>query len=188
MSVVLLLVLVLLAALNLCLWRQVERRLNTMGAALDQLKADIAAEDDLLAQAIVTLNSIPGLIAAAQGAANPDSALTELSADIETHTASLKAAIAAAPAPPAAPIPPVTTLTLSPQTVSFSSGSPSTSPLVVSGGVPPYVVTGLPAGVSYDGGAGMLAEDGTTPVGAYDFTVADSSVTPLTGAGVVTIV
>jgi len=87
-----------------------------MGQALADLQAAIAAEDSLIDQAIAVLDSIPGLITAAQTSDNPDAALEALTADIATHTANLKAGLTASgqePAPPTATVAP-TTLTSDP--------------------------------------------------------------------------
>lgn len=75
-------------------------------AAIDDLAADVAAEDTVIDSAVVLLNGIPALIAAA--GVDP-AKLANLQADIKAKTAGLAAAVLAntpTPTPPVV-VPPV---------------------------------------------------------------------------------
>jgi hypothetical protein len=70
-------------------------RTRCIMSALDDLKAAVAAETSILGQAVTILDSIPGLIAAAQTGGNTDADLEALTAEITSQTGALKDAIVA---------------------------------------------------------------------------------------------
>jgi hypothetical protein len=75
-------------------------------SAIDDLAADVAAEDTVIDSAVVLLNGIPGLIASA---GTDPAKLAALRADIQGKTAALSAAVLAGtptPTPAAAPVTP----------------------------------------------------------------------------------
>ena len=74
-------------------------------AALDDLAADVAAEDTVIDSAVVLLNAIPGLIA---NAGVDPVKLAALRSDIQAKTATLAAAVATGTPPPAAGAAPIT--------------------------------------------------------------------------------
>ena len=88
----------------------IQRKLEKIMAAIDDLTAAVAAEDTEIASAIALLNGIPALITTAVNAAIANGAtpamlaqITALAADVQAHTASLAAAVVAnTPAAPAA--------------------------------------------------------------------------------------
>lgn len=189
--IALLVLIVGLALANWQLWRirrrlsSIQREIKTMGQGLTDLQAAISGEDTVIGQAIATLDTIPGLITAAQGSDDPDSALEALVADIKTHTANLTAAQAAASAaeqPPPAPVP----LAVSPTSVTLAVGVASTAPLTISGGTAPYTFSGLPGGVTTDANNDLVA-DATTTAGTSTVTVSDSATPPNTVEVSVTI-
>ena len=67
-----------------------------MSAEMDQLKADVAAEDTVIASAIVFINGLAGQIADAAG---DRAASMALSADVKAQATALANAIATPPAP-----------------------------------------------------------------------------------------
>lgn len=175
-----LLVVAVLCLLNWLETRQTNRRLKTMGTALDKLTADVAAQDAALGKAIVTLDSIPQLIKDAQNSDNPDEALEALSADIEAHTASLKQAQDDSGQAG------LVALSVSPTSASFAVGVASSVPVTISGGTGPYTVSGLLPGVTYDGTANLVADD-TTIASTGTATVSDSAPAPDTQTVPITV-
>lgn len=79
----------ILAALELVLKKE-----NQIMAALDDLKAAVAAEDTVIDSAVVLLKGLKDALDAAIASGDP-AALTALSADIAAKTASLSAAVSA---------------------------------------------------------------------------------------------
>jgi hypothetical protein len=81
----------------------IQQKLEQIMSALDDLATAVAAEDTVIDSAILLINSIPALIAAA---GTDPTKLAALQADIKAHAASLSAAVVAntpAVTPPAAP-------------------------------------------------------------------------------------
>lgn len=80
-------------------------KLEAIMAAIDDLAAAVAAEDTTIDSAVVLLNGIPALIAAA---GTDPAKLASLQSDITAKTATLAAAVLANTPTPAASAPPVT--------------------------------------------------------------------------------
>lgn len=89
------------------------------------------------------------------------------SSSAATDASSGGSAVAEEPAPPVEPV----ALSVSPATVSFVAGAASSAGVSITGGAPPYSVSGLPNGVTYDGAS--LNADATTVEGSTAASVVD---------------
>lgn len=112
------------------------------------------------------------------------SAAAQLTADqaaVDGATAPLAAAVAAVQKIASPPPPPPASLTVTPDPVGFTAGTAGAVGLTVTGGVAPYSLGGLPAGVTFDASTDTLNADTTTVAGTTPVAVSDSSSPAVTG-------
>ena len=144
--------------------------LNAGVAAALAADADIMAELSVISGELTPAAADLSAALASGNSASLKAAATAAAQALTANAAKVEAAVAAAKgADPNAPKP----LAVSPATINFGAGAPSSELITITGGTEPYSVTGLPAGVTYAGGD--LVGDATTVAGTTTATVADSS-------------
>lgn len=169
---------VVIVLLVLLVWNshQALKRMHRIMSGLDDLKAAVAAEDTAIGKAVTLLQAIPGLIAAAQGADNPDAELEALATHVESETASIQGGLQASgqeEQPPAPAALAVTTTSLADATI----GTGYTASIAVEGGTAPYSVSvsGLPDGLVADATGAISGTPTTAGSSTVTVSVSDSA-------------
>ncbi len=155
-----------------------ERNLEAMALDVSGIVAATAAINALTAQITASISGDVSTAVAAQAAAD-QAAVAAAVGPLTTAIAALQAAVT----PASGGTPPATGLTVG--AISVPVGSTSSVPVSITGAVGTVTVTGLPAGLTFDGS--NIVPDGTQAAGATTVTFSDSSTPPLTGTATVTV-